>query len=210
MFGNDCIGDVTKVVEYLDTVDIDYAACDNWIKGTKGKFKICAKVFATPSDYGIKYGRISKLQICDVAQEHWGFEQCYVNYDRGWDIRPTDPDTLAFLNGLLAAFGDDPMEAADLFWYDVYGYCTEDDFENRNREHIFSLDSKSDAMDEARAFVEAGDYAVVKVISNDDEDIEIVRQYTLCPYHQEGLGWGECSDWFEGDCQVEEVRKNNA
>lgn len=173
MFDKECTGDLDAVIKYLDTIE---GSNNNWIKGTKGKFKICAKVFDEGSTYGIKNGRISKLQICDTSQEHWGFDQCYVNYDRGWDIRPTDPEALEFLNGLLVAFGDDPMEGEDLFWYDVYGYATEKDFENMNRQHIFSLEYKSDAMDEARAFVEEGDYAVVKVISNDNEEIEIVRK----------------------------------
>lgn len=33
------------------------------------------------------------------------------------------------------------------------------------------------------------------------------RKFTLCPYHRDGLGWDECSDTFEGTCQVEEARK---
>ena len=174
MFGNDCTGDITDVRNYLDAIQLGH---DNWIKGIKGKFKICAKVFATQSTFGIKDGRISKLQICDTSQEHWGFEGCYVNYDRGWDIRPTDPEALEFLNGLLEAFGDDPMEDGDLVWYDMYGYESEAAFNEGYREHLGSMDSKSDAMNEARGYINHDDqYNIVKVISNDDEEIEIIRR----------------------------------
>lgn len=31
--------------------------------------------------------------------------------------------------------------------------------------------------------------------------------YTLCPYHQDGLGWDDCSDGFEGECQIDEARR---
>jgi len=172
MFDKKCTGNLDAVVKYLDTIE---GSSDNWIEGTKGKFKICAKVFATPSDFGIKNGRISKIQICDTSQEHWGFDQCYLNYDRGWDIRPTDPETVDFINGLLAAFGDNPLEDSDLFWYDLYGYKTEDDFEIGNRKHLMSLDYKDDALEEAVGYIDVGEYAVVKVISSDDEYIEIIR-----------------------------------
>lgn len=172
-FGNELTGDLTEVRKYLGS--IEYGG-PNWITGIKGKFKICAKIFSESSTYGIKDGRISKLQICDVAQEHWGFDACYLNYDRGWDIRPTDPETLLFLNGLLEALGNDPMEGDDLFWYDIFGYLTENDYDNMTREFIFSMDCKSDAMDEAQEFVDSGEYEVVKVVSNDSEELEIVRR----------------------------------
>lgn len=173
-YGNECTGEISAVHDYLDSID---SLNDNWIYGRKGKFKICAKVFSTPSDFGIKNGRISKLQICDTSQEHWGLQGCYVNYDRGWDVRPTDPEALEFLNGLLVAFDDNPMADSDLIWYDLYGYETEDDFNNGHRERLGSLDFKDDAMNEAQGYIDHDDqYAVVKVISNDDEEIEILRR----------------------------------
>lgn len=42
------------------------------------------KRFEEGSDYGINCGRISKLEIKDAAGK------VVVNYDRGWDILPTD------------------------------------------------------------------------------------------------------------------------
>lgn len=175
MFGNECTGDISKVQDYLDSIEIDR---DNWIKGIKGKFKICAKVFATKSDFGIKWGRISKIQVCDISQEHWSFDACYLNYDRGWDIRPGDPEIIEFINGLLEAFGDDKLDGDDLMWYDLYGYATKEDFENRQgRVHLMSLDSKDDAMEEAHGYINDDDtYDVIKVISTDSEEIEIIKR----------------------------------
>lgn len=175
MIGNECTGDVSAVVKYLDSFGIKN---DNWIGGVKGKFKISAKVFAEDSDFGIQNGRISKIQICDVSQEHWGFESCYLNYDRGWDIRPNDPEVVEFMNGLLTALGNDELGDEDLIWYDLYGYYTKEEFENcEGRVHLMSLGSKNDAMEEARGYIDDDDtYEVIKVISNDSEEIEIIKR----------------------------------
>lgn len=180
MFGNECTGDISKVRAYLDSIEL---VNDNWIKGIKGKFKICAKVFAVGSDYGIKNGRISKIQICDTSQEHWGFDSCYLNYDRGWDIRPNDPETIKFINDLLTAFGDDPLDSDDLIYYDLYVYYTESDFENGNRLHRGSFDTMEDALSEGRWYLdneheEGGGVtcAVIKGISSDSEESEIIKR----------------------------------
>lgn len=179
MFDKECTGDLDAVIKYLNTIE---GSNDNWIKGRKGKFKICAKVFREGSDFGINNGRISKLQVCDVSQEHWGFEQCYVNYDRGWDIRPNDPEAIEFLNGLLAAFGDEPMNPDDLIYYSLYLYASEEEFEARcNRDHAGDFDTVEDARNEGKWYLTSDDQigrpcAVFKVISSDDEEIEVVRR----------------------------------
>ena len=49
------------------------------IEGTKVEY--CVKHFKEGSEFGIKNGRISKLQ-CKMAG------QTILNYDRGWDIEP--------------------------------------------------------------------------------------------------------------------------
>lgn len=115
MIGNDWTGDLTALDKFLDTIETsDGRGQSNWVKGTHGPFKICAKIFADKSSYGIKAGRISKLQICDINQEHWGFDGTYVNYDRSWDITPSNPEVLTFLNELLVKLGDDPISSDDL------------------------------------------------------------------------------------------------
>ena len=174
MFGNECTGDIRNVRNYLDLIEV---GDDNWIKGIKGKFKICAKVFSTKSDFGIQGGRISKIQVCHTSQEHWGFDACYLNYDRGWDIRPRNPEIIEFMNGLLAAFGDDKLDDDDLVWYDVYIYRTEQEFESCKREYYLTERTMESAMCEARGIVnDTNTYAVAKVISYDSEEIEILRK----------------------------------
>lgn len=46
-------------------------------------FRYEAKVFEEGSKFGIRCGRISKLEIRDKDTN-----EIVVNYDRGWDIRP--------------------------------------------------------------------------------------------------------------------------
>ncbi len=54
----------------------------NWVEGTYLGFKYQAKIFVTPSDYGIKGARrISKLWIQDKE-----IKETVLNYDRGWDV----------------------------------------------------------------------------------------------------------------------------
>ena len=66
---------------------------------------------------------------------------------------------------------DDPI------YYEIYGYRTEDDFQNcRGRELYLTEDTMHDAMVEARGLIEdTNTYAVVKVISSDSEEIKILR-----------------------------------
>ena len=53
-------------------------------------FHYWMKVFDEPSQFGIEGGKVSKLMLKRD-------DEIVCNYDRGWDIEPTDPDTqLAF------------------------------------------------------------------------------------------------------------------
>lgn len=109
--GNVHTGEVGDLVAMCDSIEIDTS---NWIKGCVGKFKFCAKIFTVGSTYGIKDGRISKLQICDTSQEHWGWEQTYLNYDRGWDVIPdVGEEVIDFLNKMLVALGDEALTDDD-------------------------------------------------------------------------------------------------
>ena len=54
-----------------------------WSKGIINGYEYWVKHFAEGSEFGINGGRISKLAIRD-QQGRW-----LVNYDRGWDQRPT-------------------------------------------------------------------------------------------------------------------------
>ncbi len=56
-----------------------------WTQGITNGFKWCVKHYQEGSIYGINGGRISKLWI----QREYNCETI-ANYDRGWDIEPTE------------------------------------------------------------------------------------------------------------------------
>lgn len=76
-----------------------------WSKGTTDiqfddKTITCTwsvKHFEEPSEYGIDNGRISKLTI-KVGNKD------IVNYDRGWDIKPTDEVGIAVYKILIEKY----------------------------------------------------------------------------------------------------------
>lgn len=72
-----------------------------WKEGTleigASVFTYCIKVYGEGSDYGIDEGRISKLML-----KRDGRVVC--NYDRGWDIRPRDPETKQALASLKKTY----------------------------------------------------------------------------------------------------------
>lgn len=71
----------------------------NWVDGVVGKYHFQAKLFDTPSTFGIENGRVSKLSIWDqkVRKEKLNFlKACVVNYDRGWDKKPNKKVTPYF------------------------------------------------------------------------------------------------------------------
>lgn len=55
----------------------------NWTKGTYGDFTFSIKHFDEGSVFGIDEGRISKLEIRKGSK-------ILANYDRGWDVEPTE------------------------------------------------------------------------------------------------------------------------
>lgn len=57
-------------------------------------FRYWMKVYDEPSQFGIDGGKISKLML-----KRGNIIVC--NYDRGWDIKPADPDTQLALELLL-------------------------------------------------------------------------------------------------------------
>lgn len=57
-------------------------------------FHYWMKVFDEPSQFGIEGGKVSKLMLKRD-------DEIVCNYDRGWDIELTDPDTQLALEILL-------------------------------------------------------------------------------------------------------------
>ena len=64
------------------------------LKVNESVFHYWMKQYDEGSQYGIEGGRISKLML-----KRNGEVVC--NYDRGWDIKPSDPDTQLALAMLL-------------------------------------------------------------------------------------------------------------
>lgn len=65
------------------------------IDGTE--YNYSAKVYDEPSQFGINEGRISKLTVKQGKKD-------IINYDRGWDIEPTDMITHLILDIILKKF----------------------------------------------------------------------------------------------------------
>jgi len=105
-----------REIKHIFKITTDTRKKDNWVEGVgNNNIKFYAKVFDTGSEYGIKNGRISKL---DIRQDG----KIIVNYDRGWDVRPKTPEHRAIFNALMkklnslnAVFGMDDAGEKNLF-----------------------------------------------------------------------------------------------
>ena len=76
----------------------------NWTRGTATlpngrRFIFDIKHFKEPSSFGIEEGRISKLFIMTEVRR-----STVALYDRGWDVRPKNPDVRAVYKTLLARY----------------------------------------------------------------------------------------------------------
>lgn len=63
-----------------------------WLSGKVNQYEFSALLFFAGSKTGIDKGKISKLAIWDpvVMENTKSFiDSCIMNYDRGWDIRPS-------------------------------------------------------------------------------------------------------------------------
>jgi hypothetical protein len=84
----------TKATNIGDAYFTTFDETSNWVSGRVGKYYFEAKLFDVGSEFGIKKGRVSKLTIWDKVDKEisgWKdiFKGCIVNYDRGWDTKPT-------------------------------------------------------------------------------------------------------------------------
>lgn len=80
---------INKITANFTTFGFD----SNWVSGNVGEYVFEAKLFDYGSEFGINKGRVSKLSIYphgktfkDVLKGTGGD---IINYDRGWDIKPT-------------------------------------------------------------------------------------------------------------------------
>lgn len=72
----------------METVFTEFTKGENWVKGEVGEYIFSAKLFDEGSKFGINNGRVSKLSIIKKGS-NWS-NGCILNYDRGWDIEPTE------------------------------------------------------------------------------------------------------------------------
>ena len=83
---------MTNPVQNTHNINIEFTKFkkgEHWVTGVvnDGEYSFESKLFDEGSIYGINNGRVSKLSISNGAR--WtGFDTCFVNYDRGWDIEP--------------------------------------------------------------------------------------------------------------------------
>ncbi len=80
------------------TAEIKECSPDNnvsgafWLSGTVALYQFSALILNGPSKTAIDKGKISKLSIWDPAvmkKTNSFITSCIVNYDRGWDIKPS-------------------------------------------------------------------------------------------------------------------------
>lgn len=63
-----------------------------WASGVVDRYEFSALILHEPTKLGIDKGRISKLSIWDPTLKENAknfIDTCIVNYDRGWDIKPS-------------------------------------------------------------------------------------------------------------------------
>jgi len=72
------------------TSEVKVEKKDSFVKGSYRGYEFSGKVFDNPSNSGIDGGRISKLTITKDGKVE-------INYDRGWDIEPTQKNLAAYL-----------------------------------------------------------------------------------------------------------------
>lgn len=66
----------------------------NYINGTVGEYRFEAKHYDERSKFGIDEGRTSKLTITKDYEE-------IINYDRGWDIKPSCREHIELLDSVV-------------------------------------------------------------------------------------------------------------
>lgn len=88
---------MTNPVQNTHNINIKFTKFkkgEHWVTGVvnDGEYSFESKLFDEGSIYGINNGRVSKLNISKGT-----FDNCIVNYDRGWDIEPkTDIDKIIY------------------------------------------------------------------------------------------------------------------
>jgi len=107
-----------------DTIWLLTVSCKNpaypWVKGTleetlpdrtfvASSYSFHAKVYDEASKFGINHGRVSKLMVWKNELERKDSDRYIVgNYDRAWDIQPTDDTEKAVLQRIVEGLAQTP------------------------------------------------------------------------------------------------------
>lgn len=83
---------------------------NNWVSGlvNDGEFHFESKLFNEGSRFGINEGRVSKLSV-SYGDKWRGFDNCFVNFDRGWDIKPSSYKEMEVFEAVLDFLENAPM-----------------------------------------------------------------------------------------------------
>jgi len=78
---------------------------------TENSYRFQAKVYDEGSKFGIDNGCISKLAVWKNRPGHINFSRDVIaNYDRGWDIQPTDAAEKEVLRTIISGLEETPKQ----------------------------------------------------------------------------------------------------
>lgn len=109
LHGNENTGDISGLHEHMHVTGVD----GNWVNGTTkdGRHSIAMKVFSEPSDYGLNRGRVSTLTVKNGKWGEPGGD--HVNYDRGWDVKPSSEEHKQLVRGITNALKSKSVKKSD-------------------------------------------------------------------------------------------------
>ena len=174
---------IEKVESSSDRFSLKVDKRDNaWIIGNAtidGKnYEINAKVFDKGSDYGIDKGPVSKLWIKDTNSN----ARCIVNFDRSWDVKPTDENKEVYnkvLNAVIDFRKANPIDVKEecvkteskkveeVVKFTAYGKTyyemSEDEYDNKSDEEIQATieDTANQATEEEGHTVETDEVEIL-------------------------------------------------
>ena len=86
-----------SLFEYMSQASLMHNK-DYWKRETKDDMSAMILCFPKASQWGIDNGRISKLEIRNKDKK------VVCNYDRGWDVKPTDKKVKDFYDEIIKKY----------------------------------------------------------------------------------------------------------
>ena len=141
-------------------------------------YRVNAKVFLEDSEFGIENGPVSKLWIADSNGD------CVINYDRGWDVKPT-AETEEIYNIALGAvrsfrndnpYEPDPEESADV----KHGALTE----KMNESEDVDLNNEDLTTGFVNVDIGEGNDAIHFIYNKDTQEVIYTKGYAAGRVHK--------------------------